>query len=461
MGIKDQLKKFYKQTITEAIIRSLLFGFSIGLCSGIVVFIYGIFTKTNMLWLGLSISLPLGTIISVLLYRFAYRPTIKKTAERIDDFGLEERVITMVELEDNNSYMAKLQREDAHHSISTSTFKLLNLKMFLKPMITLFIVIISLVLSLGLMFTSINAIDQEPSESTETEETQDDEIFDKMIDDLLSVISNAQIDVTLKNTLYTMVVDLERRLPLYDTYLEKYADVLQTRNEILQMIADAIIEIEESLINIAEALKKYENTEILGEALLTWDVNEITAAFQFMYDRIDILLGQELYDVMWQTAIDIETALAEAVGTDPAMHEALQALADAYKIALDDYQPGNEQEVLDNFEIGMQQSLEDLLEAVQALIDMMEELEELEEEIEETVDEVDEFPMFLPYPEDSGEGQDPGDPNTSSENTVIDGQTPYEDVFDSYYEDAMNWLSRDQLSEEMRRIIENYFNMLS
>jgi uncharacterized protein Yka (UPF0111/DUF47 family) len=282
-----------------------------------------------------------------------------------------------------------------------------------------------------------------------------------MIENLLSIINNANIDVTLKNTLYGMVVDLSNRLPNYDTYLEKYSDVLSTRNEILKLIAEAIQELEDSLMNIAEALQKYENTEVLGLAIATWNDDAIIEAFDYMYDRIEILLGQELYDVMWQTALDIEAALAEAVGTDPGMHQALQNLADAYKLALEDFETSSEEEVLEQLKEGMDASLQELLDAIQALRDLIEELLELEDEIEEEIDQVDQFPIFMPFPEDDQGGSDPGTPDNQLDNTVIDGETPYTDVYDQYYQDAMDFLAGETLSEEMRKIIENYFKMLS
>jgi hypothetical protein len=461
MQTKNQLKKGYIQLLIEAALKATLIGFSASFFVGCIIYLIGILITKNLLWLGLITSFSIGLIVGVSMYYLMLKPTIKKVAERIDRLGFEERTVTMVELQDNESFIAKVQRNNTNEILNNTQLKLLLFKSFQKSLVLFLITFILMGTSLGFMITKVNAANQIPSDPTEVTSPEDEKL-QKMIDDILSAINNSQIDVTLKNTLYGMVVDLEGRLPTYDTYLEKYADVLQTRNEILQLIADAILEIEESLMNIAEALQKYENTEALGIALATWDENEIIAAFDYMYDRIVDLLGQELYDVMWQTAIDIETALAEALGTDPGMHDALQDLADAYKLALVNYEPGNEEEVLNDVKLGMDESLETLLEVIQALKDMMEELENLRDEIEDAVDEVDEFPLFLPYPpQDGSEGTDPGDPNTNPENTVIDGETPYEDVYDSYYQSAIDWLSNDQLSEDLRRIIENYFKILS
>ena len=454
-----QIKKYLKQLVVEGILQSALFGLSIGFFVGCIIFLLGTIVTQDLLWLGIGLSFRISLISSIGLYYYVFKPTKKETADRVDEFGFEERVLTMVELEDSESYIAQVQREDTKEILKNHTLKLLTFKVFIKPLIIFSVITLFMFTSMRFMIVTVNAA-SEIIDPTTTEELTDDEIFQQMIDEILSIISNANIDVELKSTLYGMVVELERRIPTYETYAEKYTDVLVTRNAILQLIEDAILDEEEKLMNIAEALQKYDNTEALGIALATWNDDEIIAAFDYMYDRIDDLLGQELYDVMNQTADDIEAALAEAVGTYPAMQDALQSLADAYRIAIEDFQAGQEAQVLDEFLEDMDESLNALLQAVQELRDIVEELLELEEEIEEEIDQIDEFPMFMPYPEDSDEGDEPDNPDTTSQNMVIDGETPYEDVYDEYYLDAMDWLTSEDISEDIRQIIENYFDML-
>jgi hypothetical protein len=459
MKLEKQMKKCYSQLVVEGLIRAIVIGLTIGFLTGFLVFLVGIILVKDLMWIGLAVSLAVSLLSGALLYRFRFRPSIPELARRIDRLGFEERAITMVELSNEQSYIAKVQREDTNQVLNRFALKVASPALFVKPLIAFVMIAFLMFSSFTIMMNTVKAA--EIVDPPIDELSPDDKIFQQMIDDLLAIISNANIDISLKGLLYGMVVNLERRLPLYDTYLQKYQDVYETRNEILQLIADAVIEAEESLLNIAEALQKYDNTETLGTAIATWNDEEIIAAFDAMYARIEVLLGQELYDVMWQTALDIEAALAEAVGTDPGMHEALQELADAYKLVLDGFEAGEEPEMLEGFKGAMDGSLASLLDAIQALRDLIEELLELEEDIEEAVDQVDQFPIFMPYPEDGEEGTDPGDPNTHSENTVIDGLTPYEDVYDSYYENAMSWLTSESISEEMRRMIQGYFDMLS
>jgi len=455
-----QLQKYHSQLKIEGVLRSIIFGSSIGAFVGLIVFLIGALTTNHLLWIGLGTIVFISVGASLALYQYLFKPTIKTVADRVDVQGLEERTITMVELEGSDHFMAKVQREDAQETLRKMPVQLLHFQVFLKPLVILISVLVLMGISMSFMIVKVNAENENIDDPPIVDPTTDDLLFQEMIDNLLTIISEANISEELKDTLYTMVEDLERRLETYDTYIEKYTDILQTRNEILQIIEDNILEAEEALLNIAQELQKYENTEVLGDALLTWDAEEITAAFDFMYDRIDVLLGQELYDVMEQTATDIETSLADAVGTDQAMADALQALADAYRLALENFEEGQESDMLDDFKVDMDQSLEDLLVAVQALKDLVEELLELEEDIEEEIEEVDEFPLFMPYPQDSAEGDPSEDPNTTTDNAVIDGETPYKDVYDSYYQDALDWLTSGDITDEMRQIIENYFDML-
>ena len=70
-------------------------------------------------------------------------------------------------------------------------------------------------------------------------------------------------------------------------------------------------------------------------------------------------------------------------------------------------------------------------------------------------------------PGDQGAGR-PGDGDNSSGggkyeevNQVIDGDTYYRDVYKHYYEDLLKVLEeRDDISDEMREIIEAYFNII-
>lgn len=114
----EAFKKFYNKLRREGILRAflcgLVIGFSVLIISSLVCWFVGY----------------KGILPSILLFVFAvaastavfyfllFSPNTKKMAKRIDELGLEERIITMTELEGDDSFIAVKQREDALDAMS-------------------------------------------------------------------------------------------------------------------------------------------------------------------------------------------------------------------------------------------------------------------------------------------------------------------------------------------------------
>lgn len=118
---EKQFQRYFRRLSVEGILRALLLALASGACaafvSGIVTWFY--ITENIGLSLGINIGVFLaGTILFTPVWYFVFfRPTVGKSAQRIDRLGLEERMITMVELQGEDSYIAKLQREDAKQNL--------------------------------------------------------------------------------------------------------------------------------------------------------------------------------------------------------------------------------------------------------------------------------------------------------------------------------------------------------
>lgn len=115
--MKNRLfKKYRARIVHEGILKASLCGSSIGcamlsvcaLVSWLVGFKPGLFIALGLFVVVCAVSIPL-------FYHFCFRPTDKSIAARMDALGLEERVITMVELEGDDSFIAQKQREDTKH----------------------------------------------------------------------------------------------------------------------------------------------------------------------------------------------------------------------------------------------------------------------------------------------------------------------------------------------------------
>ena len=117
MNVNQFLKKYYRRLLAEGIIKATLCGACIAFAANAVsAFIYWMFCVGNLL-LGAVLSAALGAAVGFALYFAKYRPNEKNVARRIDRYGFEERTITMLELDGDDSCIAELQRADAQERI--------------------------------------------------------------------------------------------------------------------------------------------------------------------------------------------------------------------------------------------------------------------------------------------------------------------------------------------------------
>ena len=117
----DNLFKKYRAKIArEGILKAFLFSTCIGLgVLSLTVLLSWFFGFKAGLWVGLGLFVAISVALAPVFYYKLYRPTTKAIAKRVDELGLEERVLTMVELENDASYMAMRQREDTLRALGT------------------------------------------------------------------------------------------------------------------------------------------------------------------------------------------------------------------------------------------------------------------------------------------------------------------------------------------------------
>ena len=127
----DEIKLFEKcrsRLVKEGILKSVVVGFTAGFAADfIIALVCWLCNYKSGMWLALGLGLGVAAIAGVVLYFVKFRPDEKDVARRIDALGLEERMITMLELETDNSYIALRQREDAKvhaRSVNKNSLKL-------------------------------------------------------------------------------------------------------------------------------------------------------------------------------------------------------------------------------------------------------------------------------------------------------------------------------------------------
>lgn len=149
-------KKAKKQNIIKAglcsVAISLLFNIPFLIAFWIMDYKYKFIVCAGILIVGISVLFPV-------LYFKKFKYTEIQLAKRIDDLGLEERVLTMIELKDNNSFIAKKQKEDTLNVLKTVEANDLKGKYKKQSFLSIFsTALASLVITLSLMFPNIKEI---------------------------------------------------------------------------------------------------------------------------------------------------------------------------------------------------------------------------------------------------------------------------------------------------------------
>lgn len=149
MNLKAYQKQLKKETLLNAALTSLRWtGLAIVICA-IVWWCCGF----GLIWI-IPIIVAM-CFITIFIIEFIHRlPILKEVARRIDELGLEERVATAVELKDDDSYIAKRQREDTEKALRDLNSSALKVRV---RVIAIIIAIIAAICACGFAAVSVLA----------------------------------------------------------------------------------------------------------------------------------------------------------------------------------------------------------------------------------------------------------------------------------------------------------------
>lgn len=129
MNTKELLKKHHSRLVTEGILRSALFGLAVGFGTNVLMGLIWWLFALGGIWVPLGVGLGVVPLAGVGAYFLLYRPNLEEVARRVDRFGLEERTITMLELRNEDSYIATIQRENAQTYLKRTEDRKLRIRM--------------------------------------------------------------------------------------------------------------------------------------------------------------------------------------------------------------------------------------------------------------------------------------------------------------------------------------------
>ena len=122
--------KYRRKLTMEGVMRATLIGALVGLAVMLVLAsVLWYFGNKELVWLPPVTFVGVTAILFAILYLTKFKPTEKSIARRLDALGLEERMITMAEFQNDDSYIARRQREDAVQSLQQIEASQLKMKL--------------------------------------------------------------------------------------------------------------------------------------------------------------------------------------------------------------------------------------------------------------------------------------------------------------------------------------------
>lgn len=164
MNFKKDFSPLYKAYLKSAIVKSLILATLIS-CSVlfIVSFVFWM-VDVKQFWIAL-IAFGVLEIVIFLITFSKLKPTDRKLSKKLDELGLQQRVVTMYQYQNDNSLMAKIQRGNAIEHINKVNKKLVKLVTPVLIIVLLFVSILSSTTTTILAALSSNDVIRSGSET--------------------------------------------------------------------------------------------------------------------------------------------------------------------------------------------------------------------------------------------------------------------------------------------------------
>ena len=463
--MENGFNKFKKKIMLEVLINSIIFGFSLGLATFAIPFLY---IKINKIDFNIIYLILIGLVMSLLMFTICYliiKPSKKKIAIRVDrELNLNEKVQTMVEYENKDGFIVKVQREDTLSILSNTSIKTLSMK------ISVFLIVL-LILACSVCVTAL-AIPSENEGSGEIPEIEDpdydvDDWTLKALHDLIEYVEKAEFDGGLKtlyldklNALLNEVKDYEKFSEMVDSvtkviyFVEVELDKLNTSNEIYKVL----IESESLQVDLLAGQIYFLNPEKVKLALEGFIIlinGNKDAIVELANNKFASLLTESSIDnndPLYKTVLDFANEIDKCRDREDVNNSVINVVNKSIDPIVSS--------VID------QKANSDVCEyIVDALISIFGLEEILEDEFgsnssDGKEDEEDED-IKLPTTGQGGLGT--GELEVGSDDLIFDieeGIVKYGEVIERYYGDIIGKLQEGTISEELRTYFNKYFDEL-
>lgn len=144
---KSFFQKHHKRLVLEAVLKAVICGLLVGFLANFLAALAAWIFDFGGIWFAIGIGAAVGLITGVTLYFAKFRPSVQELAHRVDRLGLEERMVTMLEMQQDESYIAKIQREDAQKHLKDVEERKLRMRL---PKLVSIMAAIAMVLGCGM-----------------------------------------------------------------------------------------------------------------------------------------------------------------------------------------------------------------------------------------------------------------------------------------------------------------------
>ena len=217
---KKKIHKFRRKIRLEAGLRAGSIGVSAGLVVMAAVLLYGrLRYQTIMLSKAAVAAVVAGLFIALLCYVVRFRPKKKEVLARIDSLGLQERIITMEELKQSDTLIAKKQRQDAKLQLEKLETSAMGIRFYIWPLVcSLLLAMIACVL----IFVPFPEKEEDPLAVQNAKEMA---IVDELITALTETVAKSDIMENVKSDLQEIVDALAINFTPEDSTLTRTAKI--------------------------------------------------------------------------------------------------------------------------------------------------------------------------------------------------------------------------------------------
>lgn len=495
MDYQKLLKKFRIRMWKEAIVKSLVAGMNGGLVLAVLSVIIMKCIQHEWTFVPVMITGLVGFLICTGLFLvLVFRPNQQKIARRIDQAGLKERVVTMLDYQEVTGFMIEKQREDAVtrlEGLSPDAIPRSYVKKYLVfPMVLAILLTLACVIPFG-EDTAASAIEEESA--------RQEALVDQLIAQLRAIVDAADLESNLKDQLYEIVNNLELSFDEEDTTLTRTAKISESMKILESLEASLVVK-----NKIAEYLGNNSDYGEVANALAEGDVDGMSAALTLLAASITEEDKVTLTSLLQSSAESAKNLSADGVADAFATAATALGVEDSDTGTILDHLIASITEPI-AYEVKIENTIEQMLALMTtseneiAGITTEEETTQAEEETspsenetsesesqsqeesESKAEESKEGESQESPPEDGsmpeGESGQTGEEETTEAEKIYDpdateaaeetqdpedsgGNIPYSEVFDQYYSDALQDLTDDEISDELRDMIEQYYTSL-